>query len=76
MNWLSEIDDSEQQSINEMNAGGLGKAPKQPKKEVGLSPIPLIPINLIDSSPTSPYLFVFAIVTLLLIATKQIEFRE
>ena len=36
MNWLSEIDDSEQQSINEMNAGGLGKAPKQPKKEVGL----------------------------------------
>ena len=35
MNWLSEIDDSEQQSINEMNAGGLGKAPKQPKKEVG-----------------------------------------
>lgn len=36
MNWLSEIDDSEQQSINEMNTGGLGKAPKQPKKEVGL----------------------------------------
>ena len=36
MNWLSEIDDSEQQSINQMNAGGLGKAPKQPKKEVGL----------------------------------------
>lgn len=36
MNWLSEIDDSEQQSINEMNAGGLGKAPKQPKKEAGL----------------------------------------
>lgn len=36
MNWLSEIDDSEQQSINEMNASGLGKAPKQPKKEVGL----------------------------------------
>lgn len=36
MNWLSEIDDSEQQSIDEMNAGGLGKAPKQPKKEVGL----------------------------------------
>lgn len=36
MNWLSEIDDSEQQSINEMNAGGLGKAPKQPKKETGL----------------------------------------
>ncbi|WP_159151509.1 lytic transglycosylase domain-containing protein [Acinetobacter johnsonii] len=36
MNWLSEIDDSEQQSINEMNAVGLGKAPKQPKKEVGL----------------------------------------
>lgn len=36
MNWLSEIDDGEQQSINEMNAGGLGKAPKQPKKEVGL----------------------------------------
>lgn len=36
MNWLSEIDDSEQQSINEMKAGGLGKAPKQPKKEVGL----------------------------------------
>lgn len=36
MNWLSEIDDSEQQSINEMNAGGFGKAPKQPKKEVGL----------------------------------------
>lgn len=47
-----------------------------PKKEVGLSTIPLIPINLIDSSPTSPYLFVFAIVTLFLIATKQIEFRE
>lgn len=36
MNWLSEIDDSEQQSINEMNARGLGKAPKQPKKEIGL----------------------------------------
>ena len=36
MNWLSEIDDSEQQSINEMNAGGLGKAPQQPKKETGL----------------------------------------
>lgn len=36
MNWLSEIDDSEQQSINEMNAQGLGKAPKQPKKEAGL----------------------------------------
>lgn len=36
MNWLSEIDDSEQQSINEMNAGGLGKAPQQPKKEAGL----------------------------------------
>lgn len=36
MNWLSEIDDSEQRSINEMNAGGLGKALKQPKKEVGL----------------------------------------
>ena len=36
MNWLSEIEDSEQQSINEMNAGGLGKAPQQPKKEVGL----------------------------------------
>ena len=36
MNWISEIDDSEQQSINEMNAGGLGKAPKQPKKEAGL----------------------------------------
>lgn len=35
MNWLSEIDDSEQQSINEMNANGLPKAPKQ-KKEVGL----------------------------------------
>ncbi|RKG45160.1 MULTISPECIES: lytic transglycosylase domain-containing protein [Acinetobacter] len=34
-NWLSEIDDGEQQSINEMNAKGLGKAPKQ-KKEVGL----------------------------------------
>lgn len=36
MNWLSEIDDSEQQSINEMNAGGLGKAPQQSKKEAGL----------------------------------------
>ena len=36
MNWLSEIDDSEQQSINEMNAQGLGKAPKKPKKETGL----------------------------------------
>ena len=36
MNWLSEIDDGEQQSINEMNAQGLGKAPKQPKKEAGL----------------------------------------
>lgn len=36
MNWFSEIDDSEQQSINEMNAQGLGKAPKQPKKEAGL----------------------------------------
>jgi|GEM_PF-5999432 len=35
MNWLSEIDDSEQQSINQMNANGLPKAPKQ-KKEVGL----------------------------------------
>lgn len=35
MNWLSEIDGSEQQSINEMNANGLPKAPKQ-KKEVGL----------------------------------------
>ena len=35
MNWLSEIDDSEQQSINEMNANGLPKTPKQ-KKEVGL----------------------------------------
>ena len=35
MNWLSEIDDSEQQSINEMNANSLPKAPKQ-KKEVGL----------------------------------------
>ena len=35
MAWINEIDDSEQQSINEMNAKGLGKAPKQ-KKEVGL----------------------------------------
>lgn len=34
-NWLSEIDDSQQQSIDQMNAGGLGKAPKQPK-ETGL----------------------------------------
>ena len=34
-NWLSEIDDSQQQSIDQMNAAGLGKAPKQPK-EVGL----------------------------------------
>lgn len=33
--WLSEIDDSQQQSIDQMNAGGLGKAPKQPK-ETGL----------------------------------------
>lgn len=33
--WLSEIDDSQQQSIDQMNAGGLGKAPKQPK-EAGL----------------------------------------
>lgn len=33
--WLSEIDDSQQQSINQMNASGLGKAPKQPK-ETGL----------------------------------------
>ncbi|RKG50851.1 lytic transglycosylase domain-containing protein [Acinetobacter cumulans] len=35
MAWINEIDDGEQQSINEMNAKGLGKAPKQ-KKEVGL----------------------------------------
>lgn len=35
MAWINEIDDSEQQSINEMNAKGLGKAPKQ-KKEPGL----------------------------------------
>ncbi len=35
MAWINEIDDSEQQSINEMNAKGLGNAPKQ-KKEVGL----------------------------------------
>ena len=35
MAWINEIDDSEQQSINEMNAKGLGKAPKQ-KKEVDL----------------------------------------
>ena len=34
-NWLSEIDDDQQQSIDQMNAAGLGKAPKQPK-EVGL----------------------------------------
>lgn len=34
-NWLSEIDDSQQQSIDRMNAAGLGKAPKQPK-ETGL----------------------------------------
>lgn len=33
--WLSEIDDSQQQSIDQMNASGLGKAPKQPK-ETGL----------------------------------------
>lgn len=33
--WLSEIDDSQQQSIDQMNAGGLGKAPKQ-QKEIGL----------------------------------------
>lgn len=33
--WLSEIDDSQQQSIDQMNAGGLGKAPKQ-QKETGL----------------------------------------
>ena len=33
--WLSEIDDSQQQSIDQMNAAGLGKAPKQPK-ETGL----------------------------------------
>ena len=34
-NWLSEIDDDQQQSIDQMNAAGLGKAPKQ-SKEVGL----------------------------------------
>lgn len=34
-NWLSEIDDEQQQSIDQMNAAGLGKAPKQ-SKEVGL----------------------------------------
>jgi hypothetical protein len=33
--WLSEIDDEQQQSIDQMNAGGLGKAPKQ-QKETGL----------------------------------------
>lgn len=34
-NWLSEIDDSEQRAVDEMKAGGLGKAPKQ-SKSVGL----------------------------------------
>lgn len=35
MTWLNEIDDSEQRAVDEMKAGGLGKAPKQPKS-VGL----------------------------------------
>jgi hypothetical protein len=33
--WLSEIDDEQQQSVDQMNAGGLGKAQKQ-QKETGL----------------------------------------
>lgn len=33
--WLSEIDDSEQRAIDDLNAKGLGKAPRQ-QKEVGL----------------------------------------